>query len=122
MNPKEDFGVIFTKEETEDEAQYESEIIDGTTVFTIQSGKPFPTWLYKNIKAEFVQQVPDLINRFKLYIANSTLEDYSNDTADLRYFDLKLPVKEDILESRKVEYVKVLGSAPTHIAHSRHCH
>ena len=35
LNPKEDFGVIFTKEEIEDEAQYESEIIDDTTVFTI---------------------------------------------------------------------------------------
>ena len=66
MNPKEDFGVVFTKEETEDEVQYESEIIDDTTVFTIKSGKPFPTWLYENINAEFVQQVPDLINGFKL--------------------------------------------------------
>ena len=122
MNPKEDFGVIFTKEETEDEAHYESEIIDNTTVFTIKSGKPFPTWLYENINTEFVQQVPDLINGFKLYIVNSTLEDYSDDTVDLWYFISKLPVKEDILESGKVEYAKVPGSASTHIAHSRHCH
>ena len=93
MNPKEDFEAIFTKEETEDEAQYESEIIDDTTVFTIKSGKPFPTWLYKNINGESVQQVADLINRFKLYIVNSRLEDYSNDTADLWYFGLKTSSK-----------------------------
>ena len=36
-----------------------------------------------------MQQVPDLINGFKLYTVNSTLEDYSNDTTDLQYFDLK---------------------------------
>ena len=89
LNPKEDFGVIFTKEETEYEAQYESEIIDDTTVFTIKSGKPFPPLLYKNINAEFVQQVPDLINGFKLYIVITTLEDYSDDTTDLQYFELK---------------------------------
>ena len=93
MNPKEDFGVIFTKEETEDEAQYESEILDDTTVFTIKSGKAYPTWLYENINAEFVQQVPDLINGFEIHIVNSTLEDYSDDTADLQYFDLKTSSK-----------------------------
>ena len=93
LNPKEDFGVIFTKEETEDEAQYESEIVDDTTVFTIKSGKPFPTWLYENINAEFVQQVPDLISGFKLYIINSTLEDYNDDTVGLQYFDLKTSSK-----------------------------
>ena len=93
LNPEENFGVIFTKEETDDEAQYESEIIDDTTVFTIKSGKPFPTWLYENINAEFVQQVSDLINGFKLYIVNSTLEDYSDDTVDLLYFDLKTSSK-----------------------------
>ena len=93
MNPKKDFELIFTKEETEDEAQYESEIIDDITVFTIKSRKSFPTWLYENINAEFVQQAPDLINGFKLYIVSSTLEDYSDDTADLQYFDLKTSSK-----------------------------
>ena len=103
MNPKDDFGVIFTKEETVDEAQYESEIIDDTTVFTIKSGKPFPTWLYKNINAEFLQQVPDLITGFKLCIVNSTLEDYSDDTADLQYFDLKTSSKRRYSGIKKVE-------------------
>ena len=43
--------------------------------------------------SEYVQQVPDLINGFKLYVVNATLEDYSDDTADLRYFDLKTSSK-----------------------------
>ena len=48
-----------------------------------------------------MQQVPDLIDRFKLYIVNSTLEDYSDDTADLWYFDLKTSSKRRYSGIRK---------------------
>ena len=71
-NPKQDVGLIFTKEDKEDEAQKESQFINDTTVLTIKSGKPFPTWLCENINVEYVQQVPDLIISFKLYVVNTT--------------------------------------------------
>ena len=74
-NPKEDVGLIYTKQENEEPVQEGRPIIDDTTVVTIKSGKPFPTWLYNNINAQYVQQVPDLINGFKLYVVNTTLED-----------------------------------------------
>ena len=80
-NLKEDVGFIFTEEENE--VQEQSPIIDDTTVITIKSRKPCPTLLYNNINAEYVQQIPDLINDFKLYIVNTTPEDYSDDTAGL---------------------------------------
>ena len=88
-NPNEDLGLIYTKQENEEPQQEGRPIIDDTTVVTIKSGKPFPTWLYNNIDAQYVQQIPDLINRFKLYVADTTPDDYSNDTADLCYFDMK---------------------------------
>ena len=78
MDAKEHVGLILTKEENEYDKQ--NPIIDDTTV---KSGKPFPTWLYENINAQYVEQIPDLINGLKLYVVNTTLEDYSNDTADL---------------------------------------
>ena len=92
-NPKKDVGLIYTKQENEEPVQEGRPIIDYTTVVTIKSGKPFPTWLYNNINAQYVQQVPDLVNGFKLYLVNMTLEHYSDDTADLRYFDMKTSSK-----------------------------
>ena len=92
LDPK-DVGLIFTKEENEYDIQEQNPIIDDTTVLTIKSGKPFPTWLYKNINAEYVEQISDLINGFKLYVVNITLEDYNNNTADLWYFDMKTSSK-----------------------------
>ena len=92
-NPKEDVGLIYTKQENEEPVQEGRPIIDDTTVVTIKIGKPFPTWLYNNINAQYVQQVPDLINGFKLYVVDTTLEDYSDDTADLWYFDMKTSSK-----------------------------
>ena len=92
-NPNEDLGLIYTKQENEEPEQGGRPIIDDTTVVTIKSGKPFPTWLYNNINAQYVQQIPDLINGFKLYVVNTTLEDYSDDTADLCYFDMKTSSK-----------------------------
>ena len=49
LDPKEHGGLILTKEENEYDKQ--NPIIDDTTVVTIKSGKPFPTWLYENINA-----------------------------------------------------------------------
>ena len=46
-----------------------------------------------------MQQVPDLINGFKLYVVDTTLEDYSDDTADLQYFDTKT--------SNKIKYAGI---------------
>ena len=92
-NPNEDHGLIYTKQENEEPEQEGRPIIDDTTVVTIKSGKPFPTWLYNNINAQYVQQIPNLINGFKLYVVGTTLEDYSDDTADLHYFDMKTSSK-----------------------------
>ena len=92
-NPNEDLGLIYTKQENEEPEQEGRPIIDDTTVITIRNGKPFPTWLYNNIDAQYVQQIPNLINGFKLYVVDTTLEDYSDDTADLRYFVMKTSSK-----------------------------
>ena len=70
-NPNKDLGLIDTKQENEQPEQGGRPIIDDTTVVTIKSGKPFPTWLYNNINAQYVQQIPDLINGFKLYVVNT---------------------------------------------------
>ena len=91
LDPKEHVGLILTKEENEYDKQ--NPIIDDTTVVTIKSGKPFPTWLDENINGQYVKQIPDLINGLKLYVVNTTLEDYSDDTADLQYFDMKTSSK-----------------------------
>ena len=91
LDPKEDVGLILTIEQNEYDKQ--NPMIDDTTVVTIKSRKPFPTWLYENINAQYVEQIPDLINGLKLYVVNTTLEDYSDSTADLRYFDMKTSSK-----------------------------
>ena len=36
-----------------------------------------------------LNKIPDLINGLKLYVVNTALEDYNDDTADLQYFDMK---------------------------------
>ena len=46
-NPKEDVGLIYTKQENEEPAQEGRPIIDDTTVVPIKSEKPFPTWSTK---------------------------------------------------------------------------
>ena len=72
---------------TSDHTNYEDEDA------SIPTEEEFPTWLYKNINAKNVEQIPDLIDGFKLYVVNTTLEDYSDDTADLQYFNMKTSSK-----------------------------